>query len=455
MNKLIVSICAVAALSRLGFADEPAEGTWRYSPAAENQYNANCITDGNWWLKVTDWSANGFGFGSNFSTVYKAGSGKLDFAKAEADLGKSWLWYDSRGLSGLTTMTEFVFPARCNKLCASGFSGCTNLERVSGGGAFTSIPNYWVAGCSKMAALDLNFTNVTAIGTEAFRGCSVPRLEFPGLGELTANYPFSNVNKSGSGIREFYAPALTNITGKWVFGGCAKLETVVLSSNIVNLGEGTFASCKALRTVTPSRFYAYAIIGDFMRDAATNYEETVTLYGDDPAKDGTGFGLSFYSSGVPKVDMTDVMQNVTIMQTFKNATRLEELRLGPCMTNLTDQGGSVMFPSTLKRMYFTGYAPRATGTFFDTSKVSDYQVRAYVDPKFDKGWKVGTLSRSRALTSGEIELLDQPGYEDVKAEYQKGNLLGTWTYALYGKRLWLIKWQSPHRKIPGLMILLK
>ena len=57
--------------------------------------------------------------------------------------------------------------------------------------------------------------------------------------------------------------------------------------------------------------------------------------------------------------------------------------------------------------------------------------------------------RSKDLVNWELvtrifDRLDQPGYEDVKAEYQKGNLLGTWTYALYGKRLWLIKWQSPH-----------
>lgn len=455
MNKLIVSICAVAALSRLGFADEPEEGTWRYSPAAENQYGVNCITDGNWWLKVTDWTATVFSFSSNFSTAYKAGSGKLDLAKAEADLGRTWLFYENNSFNGQTTMTEFVFPARCNKLCASGFANCSNLEKISGGGAFTAIPDRWVQSCGKLTTIELNFTNVTSIGLQSFCLCNVPKLEFPSLGEMTANYAFTASQRQGSGLVEFYAPALTNITGKETFGGCAKLETVVLSSNIVNVGEGTFVNCSALRKVTPSRFYAYGCSGDFMRSAANNYEDTVTLYGDDPAKDGTGFGLLFHTSGVPAVDMTYVMQNVTIKQTFQKATRLEEIRLGPCMTNLVDQGGSAMFPSTLKRMYFTGYAPRATGTFFDANKVVDYQVRAYVDPKFDKGWKVGTLSRSRALTSGEIELLDQPGYEDVKAEYLKGNLLGTWQYALSGKRLWLIKWQSPHRKVPGLMILLK
>lgn len=454
MNKLIASLVVLALVPSVCFADEPAEGTWRYSAAADNQYGVNCITDGNWWLKVTDWSATGFGFSGAASAYYKAGSGKLDFAKAEADLGRSWLWYDSRSLQGLTTMTEFVFPARCNKLCQSGFSGCSNLEKISGGGAFTSIPYYWAQGCSKLTTLELDFTNVTSIASCAFVSCRVARYEFLSLGEVTANYPFSTINKVYNGMKEFSAPALTNVTGTGLFYGCTDLETVVLSSNIVNLGDSTFYGCKALRKVTPSRFYAYGLSGEFMREAATNYEGTVTLYGDDPSKDGGGFGLAFYKSGVPKVDMTYVMQNWTIKQTFKDATRLEELWLGPCMTNLSDQGGSTMFPSTLKRMYFTGYVPKQMGTFFDNT-MPDYQLRTYVDPKFDRGWKVGTLARSRALTDAEIAKLDEPGYEDVKVEYEKGNLLGTWQYGTYSKRMWLIRFNSPHRKIPGLSIIVR
>ena len=82
MNKTI-KVAAVAAGMIWGAGISSASAAWQYDE------EAGTISDGNWTFAVSSWKDTTFQTTAG-ATGYLAGSGELDLAAAEEDLGRKW-----------------------------------------------------------------------------------------------------------------------------------------------------------------------------------------------------------------------------------------------------------------------------------------------------------------------------------------------------------------------------
>lgn len=185
-----------------------------------------------------------------------------------------------------------------------GFRQCTSLENINiskvetiGDNAFmdcplsnanfgNSITTIGYRGFSRSGIVNIDLSNLTIIGNEAFGGCS----------SLTnINSDLSNVTAFGSGV--FYNCknlkgdfVLTNITSvpvtlfygcenitsvdvsnatTWAsyawggpFSGCKKLHTVIINPNVKTIGPKCFENCSSLINIDTSHIETYEIVNN-------------------------------------------------------------------------------------------------------------------------------------------------------------------------------------------------
>ncbi len=171
-------------------------------------------------------------------------------------------------------ITEIVIPEGVTSLGANAFQGCTELTKITLPSTLTSIGNYAFDGCAKLATIvlpaslpesglkigDYAFRNcsslngaialpagITSIGTRAFEGCSgISEISF-GEGLATVgSYSFKGCDAL---TKVRFGKGLTEIKD-YVFTGLKNLQSVNIPYTAKKFGNGTFAGCTALSTVT-------------------------------------------------------------------------------------------------------------------------------------------------------------------------------------------------------------
>ena len=122
------------------------------------------------------------------------------------------------------------------------FDVCSNLEYVNFGSGITEIPEYFFYKCGSLKEVT-GLSNVTSIGSSAFRYCS----------NLTS-LDLSNVESIGSSAFR-YCSNLTSVDlsnvesiGSSVFYGCTNLQSLDLS-NVTSIGYSAFFKCTNLQSV--------------------------------------------------------------------------------------------------------------------------------------------------------------------------------------------------------------
>ena len=147
-----------------------------------------------------------------------------------------------KAFENCTSLRSVKLPPTVTKIDVDAFSGCRNLEEITG-----------LSDCS-----------ITEIGTDAFYGCSkLKNLDF-------SNSTFTALpEKAFSGLRSLTTltvPKTLTTVGAQAFSSCEKIEEVTGLSdcNITSLGERAFASCTNLKradlskssfTVLPARAF--------------------------------------------------------------------------------------------------------------------------------------------------------------------------------------------------------
>ncbi len=147
-----------------------------------------------------------------------------------------------KAFENCTSLRSVKLPPTVTKIDVDAFSGCRNLEEITG-----------LSDCS-----------ITEIGTDAFYGCSkLKSLDF-------SNSTFTALpEKAFSGLRSLTTltvPKTLTTVGAQAFSSCEKIEEVTGLSdcNITSLGESAFASCTNLKradlskssfTVLPARAF--------------------------------------------------------------------------------------------------------------------------------------------------------------------------------------------------------
>ena len=88
---------------------------------------------------------------------------------------------------------------------------------------------------------------VTAIGDDAFRGCSaLKKVTIPQSVTSIGNHAFEEC----FALEEVTIPQSVTSIGLIAFGGCCKLTTLSLGENVETIGEGAFFRCSSLSNIT-------------------------------------------------------------------------------------------------------------------------------------------------------------------------------------------------------------
>lgn len=162
--------------------------------------------------------------------------------------------------NSLTALTEQMFidcpslttiniPSGVTVIPSACFRGCSNLTYINLSN-ITVFDDNCLSGCSSLTASDINWTNVTRIGGEAFKEVHIQQqnLVMPNLTFLGA-WPFGNDNSSGITSVDFTGSTFTELQAG-LFEGNRSIDHVTFPDSIVLIrGWGHFSSYASLRWV--------------------------------------------------------------------------------------------------------------------------------------------------------------------------------------------------------------
>ena len=167
---------------------------------------------------------------------------------AMADYGFCGPWGDK--------IKNVVIESGVTAIGKEAFSGCTSLESVTIGDSVTSIGNFAFRYCTSLVGVTIP-DSVTSIGAGAFEVCA-------GLESLTVDtnntvYDSRNncnaVIETGSntliaGCKNTVIPNDVTTVGEDAFFGCTSLTSVTIPDSVTSIGDFAFCGCTSLASVT-------------------------------------------------------------------------------------------------------------------------------------------------------------------------------------------------------------
>lgn len=235
--------------------------------------------------------------------------------------------------SGCTSLTEINIPHKNLTLGSYCFNGCTNLTTVNLAGATTLGSNAFT-GCSALSAVTL--PNVSSIGSSAFQNCtnlkaiSLPLATSVGSSAFAGCTNLGGLLDEGSEERgKVDLPKATSL-GASCFESCVSLETINIPQ-VTNVGNYCFSKCSSLKKIDISKATTIGTNGGYSSSGyvptngmffnCTNLEEVklndnITLLGQGmfafctklktitlPAKLKATNTYTFYGSGITSITL--------------------------------------------------------------------------------------------------------------------------------------------------------
>lgn len=193
---------------------------------------------------------------------------------------------------GCSNLTDVVLPNSLTAIPASFFYNCTALANITLPDSITTIGSSAFAYCESLVTINLP-QSLETLSSNTFLGClSLTNVEFPALLDSISDSSFKNcislnnltVNESNpyyvvvDGVLYdadfteviFCSPATTGVVDlpdsvEWVYDNAfanSNVSEVILHEGITVLGDGAFANCVNLTTITiPSTVVSYSSSG--------------------------------------------------------------------------------------------------------------------------------------------------------------------------------------------------
>ena len=138
---------------------------------------------------------------------------------------------------------EFTLKRGIRIIGASAFYECDHIKRInikpkSGDSSLIAIGRRAFYKCEKLEAIDLEYSQISTVGTEAFSGCKkLKKLSFPSKVTSIADRAFEGC----SSLKELVLPETITTIGEMAFQNCSSLTAVKLPEGVTTVGKNTFA----------------------------------------------------------------------------------------------------------------------------------------------------------------------------------------------------------------------
>ena len=420
---------------------------WKYDSGA------GTLSDGNWTLGcAAHTEGEGSGEGALKITGATAGSGVLDLAAINTEISGGTVKaidanaFKSRAdLVGLELSPDIVFVGE------SAFDSCgiANLPDFS---HLVHVEKFAFQYCANMRGQP-DFSSLRLANVNAFNGCSglTGDLILPKL-EKATNYLFQNCGFDGilsapevtsTGGFAFYNLNITSaslpklaVVGGNSFRSCAKMTSIVLSSELSEFQSGAFVGCSQLVDFSPSLFPAT------MTNVGRVSLQNVNLTGLDIVLPKGFNGLevnennesgAFESAKMRSVDFSASAITQLPKSILRNCTNLESVSLPATVDKIDDMAfGSQNPVSKLLVVDFAGDVPTTVSN--DWANYPDGG-----NPRANRDWKMvirvpakvadSWMADSHFVPLAQIEnVAEKPNYDRI-GEFKK--VVGAW------RNMWL------------------
>ena len=185
-------------------------------------------------------------FGANIvSNTYENGKGVIVFDAPVTSIGNG-------AFALCTSLTSVTIPNSVTSIGVEALALCTSLTNVTIGNSVTSIEEEAFSGCTSLTSVTIP-DSVTSIEEEAFSGCT----------SLTAFHgKFASADNrclivdgvlnsfAPAGQTEYTIPDSVTSIGRYAFGWCTSLTSVIIPNSVTSIGDDAFDDCSSLTSVT-------------------------------------------------------------------------------------------------------------------------------------------------------------------------------------------------------------
>ena len=185
-------------------------------------------------------------------------------------------------------LTSIVLPDTIEGIGSSAFLLCENLTHINIPKSVRTIGSYAFCYCTSWQTEEIDLTNVTVVGNNAFDNCEkIESVILPKISTIPT-YAFAD-----SGLKSVKIPSTVITIGEHAFARCYSLEKIWLPSGLKKVSGWAFASCTSLTDVyfggTEAQWNDLTIGRDNepLQNANIFYENTLNFIIDNKAYIGT------------------------------------------------------------------------------------------------------------------------------------------------------------------------
>lgn len=143
-----------------------------------------------------------------------------------------------------SSLGEIILPPTISKIGKGCFSGCDNLNKVSGGENLSVLEERVFENCKKLTSVGLS-ENLTEIKWRCFYGCeSLSEVILPDSVVVIKNEAFRNC---AALTKVILSENLKEIESR-AFYGCLKLKSITIPENVTAIGWRAFYYCTSLES---------------------------------------------------------------------------------------------------------------------------------------------------------------------------------------------------------------
>jgi PKD repeat protein len=252
-------------------------------------------------------------------------------------IGDSVTTIGDNAFSGCSSLTSVTIGDSVTTIGDYAFYGCRSLTSVTIGDSVTTIGDWAFAYCNSLTSVTIG-DSVTTIGYDAFYGCS----SLTSILVSSENTTYASVdgvlfNKDRTQLLQcpqgksgaYVVPDSVTTIGDGAFAGCASLTSVTIGDSVTTIGNSAFAGCASLTSVT---------IGDSVTtigDNAFSYCSSLTSVTIGDSVTTIGDSAFYNCSSLTSVTIGDSVTTIGDWA-FYNCSSLTSVTIGDSVTTIGD-----------------------------------------------------------------------------------------------------------------------